>query len=427
NQLDKLFTTSDKLTGKEQADITGLIGQYAHGNEPSHHMAYLYSYADKEWQTQSVLRKIMTEFYTNQVDGLAGNEDCGQMSAWYIFSSMGFYPVTPGSDYYVIGAPMFKKVRIPLYNGNTVLISAENLSNKNKYIEELYINNEPWKKSYINHKTLMEGCEIRFIMTDQPNKAWFEKDELLAKSNIAEGITPVPYFQYDGINFQDTNRIKLECIDKDADIYYTTNGQNPTKDAQLYQKPFIIDKSCQVVARAFAPGKSPSKTAKAEFVKTPYAWDIKLNTDYSAKYAAGGRDALINTVLGSSNYWTGEWQGYEKVDLDAVIDLKEVRELEKVSIRFLQSIGSWIFMPEKVEFLFSANGKDYKKAEVIDNQIPARKAGTIIEKFSTDLKGQKARYIRVRAKNRGLCPSWHKGAGRPAWIFADEILISIND
>ncbi|MCF7885378.1 MAG: GH92 family glycosyl hydrolase, partial [Candidatus Marinimicrobia bacterium] len=123
-KLDDLFSTSKQLTGKKQPDISGLIGQYAHGNEPSHHMAYLYSYADQEWKTQAMLRRIMTNFYTNEPEGLAGNEDCGQMSAWYIFSSMGFYPVCPGSDYYVLGTPLFKEAEIHLKNGRSINITA---------------------------------------------------------------------------------------------------------------------------------------------------------------------------------------------------------------------------------------------------------------------------------------------------------------
>ena len=106
NQLDELFAAKDKTSGSHQVDITGLIGQYAHGNEPSHHMAYLYNFVNKPAKTQEKIRQILTELYTNTPDGISGNEDCGQMSAWYIFSSLGFYPVTPGSNQYIIGSPL---------------------------------------------------------------------------------------------------------------------------------------------------------------------------------------------------------------------------------------------------------------------------------------------------------------------------------
>ena len=123
-KLDELFTTETKLAGREQPDITGLIGQYAHGNEPSHHIAYLYNYAGEPWKTQKLVRRIMDEFYKPQPDGLIGNEDCGQMSAWYVLSASGFYPVTPGKPDYQIGTPLFKEIKYNLENGKVFTIKA---------------------------------------------------------------------------------------------------------------------------------------------------------------------------------------------------------------------------------------------------------------------------------------------------------------
>src|SRR5215216_4843108 len=134
-KLDQLFTVDSRTTGREQADITGLIGQYAHGNEPSHHMAYLYNYAGQPWKTQSRVRQIMDEFYKPTPDGLIGNEDCGQMSAWYVLSAAGFYPVTPGSQTYVIGSPLFPEVRFNLENGKSFVIRSINASDRNVYIQ----------------------------------------------------------------------------------------------------------------------------------------------------------------------------------------------------------------------------------------------------------------------------------------------------
>ena len=126
DKLDSLFYGHYKLSGREQADITGMIGQYAHGNEPSHHMAYLYNYAGKPWKTQQIVHQIETELYSDSLDGLSGNEDCGQMSAWYVMSAMGIYQVCPGNEQYSIGTPVFKKVTIHLENGKDFIIrSAE--------------------------------------------------------------------------------------------------------------------------------------------------------------------------------------------------------------------------------------------------------------------------------------------------------------
>ena len=115
--LDNMFSASSETSGRNQVDITGLIGQYAHGNEPSHHMSYLYNYVGKPYKTLKIVRQIMDEQYTSFPDGLSGNEDCGQMSAWYVLSAMGFYSVTPGLDYYTIGTPLFEKATLNLENG----------------------------------------------------------------------------------------------------------------------------------------------------------------------------------------------------------------------------------------------------------------------------------------------------------------------
>jgi predicted alpha-1,2-mannosidase len=139
-KLDALFTTTSETTGREQPDITGLIGQYAHGNEPSHHIAYLYNYVNQPWKTQNYLSKIVYDFYTPKPDGLIGNEDCGQMSAWLVFTSMGFYPVLPGSDEYVIGRPFFDRVTIHLENGNTFVIDAKGLKKDRPYVKSVQLN-----------------------------------------------------------------------------------------------------------------------------------------------------------------------------------------------------------------------------------------------------------------------------------------------
>ena len=141
-KLDRLFAADSRTTGREQADITGLIGQYAHGNEPSHHMAYLYNYVGQPWKTQRRVRQIMNQFYNPEADGLIGNEDCGQMSAWYVFSAAGFYPVTPGSKVYAIGSPLFPTVRLNLENGKTFLIRVVNVSDRNLYIQSATLNGQ---------------------------------------------------------------------------------------------------------------------------------------------------------------------------------------------------------------------------------------------------------------------------------------------
>ncbi len=168
-KLDTLFSTSSEIVGETaSADITGLIGQYAHGNEPSHHIAYLYNYADQPWKTQKLVDQILKEFYSSKPDGIIGNEDCGQMSAWYILSAMGFYQVAPGNPTYTIGRPIFDKVEIPLENGKTFTIITENNSKENKYIQEAYLNDKKMDSLFFSHKDIKNGSTLKIVMGKTP-------------------------------------------------------------------------------------------------------------------------------------------------------------------------------------------------------------------------------------------------------------------
>ena len=173
NKLDSLFTVSSQLTGENTSpDISGLIGQYAHGNEPSHHIAYLYNYAGQPWKTQEIVHQILTTMYTDEPDGLSGNEDVGQMSAWYVFSAMGLYPVNPVSGVYAIGTPLFEKTKVNIRDGVTFTIEAKNVSDTNIYIQSATLNGKPFDRSYITHKELTSGGSLVFTMGDAPNKTW---------------------------------------------------------------------------------------------------------------------------------------------------------------------------------------------------------------------------------------------------------------
>jgi predicted alpha-1,2-mannosidase len=172
-KLDSLFILNvDEEKFRHVEDIAGLMGQYAHGNEPSHHIAYLYNYAGQPWKTQEKVHKVIDRFYNETPQGLCGNEDCGQMSAWYIFSKMGFYPVCPGSNEYVIGSPDLPEVTLHLDNGNDFRVIANNLNNENIYIQSARLNGIPLDRCYIQHEEIVTGGELIFEMGPKPNYAW---------------------------------------------------------------------------------------------------------------------------------------------------------------------------------------------------------------------------------------------------------------
>ena len=169
-KLDAFFVDTSFMGKDASKDISGLIGQYAHGNEPSHHITYMYSYAGQQWKTAEKTRFIMDNFYTDKPDGMIGNEDCGQMSAWYMLSSFGFYPVNPSQGIYVFGSPHFDKVTLNLPKGKKFVVEAVNNSKKNIYIQSVKLNGKDYSKSFISHADIINGGTLKIIMGDKPNK-----------------------------------------------------------------------------------------------------------------------------------------------------------------------------------------------------------------------------------------------------------------
>ena len=173
-KLDSMFTYHPSADDELPIFSTGMIGQYAHGNEPSHHVIYLYNAIEQPWKTQQYAAKVMHELYQNSPAGLCGNEDCGQMSAWYVFSAMGFYPVDPVSGKYEIGTPLFPEMQMHLSNGNTFTVLAPTVSKENIYIQAVKFDGKPYSKSYITHEQIMEGATLEFEMGNTPGPVWYK-------------------------------------------------------------------------------------------------------------------------------------------------------------------------------------------------------------------------------------------------------------
>lgn len=169
NKLDQLFITEEKLEKGSSVDISGLVGMYAHGNEPGHHIPYMYAFAGKQWKTAERVNFILTNLYFDTPNGLCGNEDCGQMSAWYVFSSLGFYPVNPASGVYVFGSPLFESAELELAGNKSFKVIANQLNENNIYIQSAKLNGKPYTKSYITHEDILKGGVLEFTMGQKPN------------------------------------------------------------------------------------------------------------------------------------------------------------------------------------------------------------------------------------------------------------------
>jgi predicted alpha-1,2-mannosidase len=423
-KLDGLFTADSRTTGREQADITGLIGQYAHGNEPSHHIAYLYDYAGEPWKTQFRVRQIMDKFYLPQPDGLIGNEDCGQMSAWYVLSAAGFYSVTPGSPLYAIGTPLFPELRFSLENGKSFVIKARGVSAQNIYIQSATLNGRPHRKSYLMHQDLMNGGELVFVMGGKPNRAWASGEGDVPVASIADRkIVPVPVINSAGQTFRDRIAVSIENPDGPARTYYTTDGSGPTLDSQLYVKPFSIGNTTTVKAVTVNESNEKSFIATAELRRLPHNWSIKTLSTYSSQYTGGGDTALIDGIRGTANLGAGAWQGYQGQDFAAIVDLGKVQPVEKLGAGFLQDVGSWIWLPTRVEIELSIDGVNFKQVLLIPSDARDNSYDVLVKDFVQTIPRQPARYVRVKAYNYGTIPAWHPGHGGQAWIFIDEIII----
>ncbi len=421
SKLDALFNADTKTTGRDQSDITGLIGQYAHGNEPSHHMAYLYNYSFTPWKTADYARKIMTEFYKNAPDGIIGNEDCGQMSGWYVMSAMGFYSLCPGSGKYVTGAPMFDEVRINLENGKTFTIEAINLSDKNIYID---FRKSGLKNPEILFTDIINGGKLTFEMTDEKEKyrGYLDEDINAFVSALPDDNPIPPVVSAGNTIFRDSVEVSLITPDGKGVIRYTLDGSEPSLSSAVYEKPFCINTTMTLKA-ATEKNNTLGFAIESVFNRIPPGVNIELLSKPNSQYTAGGPDALIDGVRGPINWRLGRWQGYQSQDFSAIITLDKEKEITKIGAGFLQDAWSWIWMPKYVEFEVSLDGKTYVKVAHIDNTVADNDLKTQICDLVKMIDPVKAKYIKVFAKNYGKIPSWHEGAGEDAFIFIDEIFI----
>ena len=379
-KLDEMFNSESKTTGREQVDVTGLIGQYAHGNEPSHHMAYLYNYIGKPEKALSKVNYILNEFYKNAPEGLIGNEDCGQMSAWYVLSAMGIYAVTPGSGEWTKTTPYFDNVKINFENGENLSISKKGMKG---YLKEI------WAK---------------------------------AKEQNFDKIIPVPVLKAESKSFKNDMIVEIYSKNPKDEIYFGVISNEGSEIYKKYEKPFKIDNSCTILAYSKI-GNEKSNTISATFIKKPNNYSIKINSKYNPQYHAGGDEGLIDGIFGSENWRKGDWQGYQGQDFEAIIDLQEVKKVKSIDLRFLQDSRSWIMQPKEIECLVSTDSIDFRPLIVFEGS-PTTEEIRIENYFYELYKSEpKWRYLKIKAKNFGKLPKWHQGAGGEAYIFIDEITL----
>ena len=402
-KLDEMFNAESKTTGRQQVDVTGLMGQYAHGNEPSHHMAYLYNYIGKPEKTNEKVKYILDKFYTNTPDGLIGNEDCGQMSAWYVLSAMGIYAVTPGKSVWETTIPSFEKIKV----------NFENLTSK---------------------VILKTSEQIDLVYFDSDDEDYEAVATVGMLDSDIEKIIPVPVIQAESKSFKDKLSISIDFSNLTP---YTYRGQgvkyrvidenNKKPEFQFGNGDIVITKSSRIEALVISSIEASgptSDTISATFFKKPNNYTIEIKSKYNPQYHAGGNDGLIDGIFGTTNWRKGDWQGYQSQDFEAIVDLQESKTISELHSNYLQDSRSWILMPSKVDYYVSNDTINFTKVGTIENTLDAKETENTIRDFSITLeKPTKARYIKVIAKNFGKLPDWHQGFGGDAFIFIDEITV----
>lgn len=384
--LDSLFEGHNAMSGRDQADVTGLIGMYAHGNEPSHHAAWLYSYFGHPEKTEKYVHKILNELYTSQPDGLCGNEDCGQMSAWYVLASLGRYEVCPGRGVWDTTKPIFK------------------------------VKDFEWS-------TGREGLHICFGFPDSLR------------------ITPCPI--YSDWRMQITpGRVDTFCVPRATHVKFFLSDERDGEFSQLLNclagpgepwacmyempgmpTPKLTDFTHYLCAQQ--EGRLMSQAVPHHLVRSSTDKHVTYITKPAPQYTENGPEGMVDNIRGTANYRIGGWQGWQG-DMVAVVELDKVQTVHSVGLDCLENMRSWIFFPKCVEFSYSLDGERWSPCGIAHNvQFPvvhARQEESVTHTFSVNC-SVRAKYIKVSAENYGPLPDWHVSAGQQAWLFADEIII----
>ena len=383
-----------------------------------------------------MVRRILETLYGTGPDGLSGNEDCGQMSAWFVMSALGLYAVAPGSTQYVIGSPLFDRATIRLENGRTFVIRARGTSRDAKYVQRAQLDGSGYDKSFIDHDAIARGGELTFDMGAEPNVAWGSSLASRPRSSIDEvPVVPAPFIASGTPVFRGTQQVTLGDADPQAEIQYWVTGRgvgpagavgrgfSPAGEATLKGRPTAIAISDSVTLRAIAVRNGiSSPEISVTFRHLPDYPRIALSTTYAPQYAAGGADALIDGIRGGDNFRVGTWQGYLGRDLDVTLDFGAPRDIHQVSMGFLQDTGPWIFMPRRIIVQVSDDGQAFRTIGEVANTVSEREAQAVTRDFTLEASAR-ARFVRIHVEHYGKLPPWHPGSGNDAWFFADEVVV----
>ena len=427
HQLEALFTAPSETTGRDQSDITGLIGQYAHGNEPSHHIAYLYNATDSVHKTQARVWEIMEKFYQNAPDGLSGNEDCGQMSAWFVMASWGMYPLVPGTDKYALSTPFWDRLELQFPSGKKLTLIAEG---DGPYIRS-------WAKNPSMDRAKAEASTV------ENDRTWFTHDQLNEGGlwHVERSSSPTSF-----------GRLEL----------YRTSLNNSTPPAPeiLVPRTYSGKVKAEVIGLTAGSVRVAAEGAKVKYKKDRAVVLIKENTRIEAsvvhfgtgkhiayadvqkqndqftasweegvpnsQYTAGGPKSMVDGITGEVDWRKGHWVGIQGSDAELRIQSHRAVEAQTIKVGLLKDIGAWIALPKSVSVYSRPNEKSewvlWKRVDLSEEALldsaPERRDISFEAPGSVPVLLNE---IKIVYENAGFLQDWHPGAGGESFFFTDEI------
>jgi len=415
--LDSLFTIDSATTGRDQPDISGQIGQYAHGNEPSHHVAWLSHFTGHPgWSAERVAR-ILEEFYTDAPDGLIGNEDCGQMSSWYVLSALGLYDVAPTSQQWLVIPPRFERMSVRFEDGRTFMTRRVGSGR----VQRVTFNGKPLERSFLWHREVVGGGELVFELGSESD--WgVAPDERPGTEAMTPTILPAPWAEAESDRFRGSIDVRLVSGEPGTEIRWTDGPDADSREGERYKAPIRVHETTTLRFVAVA-GERTSPVVTASFDAIEHDWTVDVMSIPNQQYTAGGPDALIDARRGLPQWRTGRWQGYQGQDFVATLDLHAPTRVTSAGAGFLQDMRSWIWMPTELVVDVSQDGRSFREAGRAGHDVAPDTDGVFIRDLEVPLDGRPIRALRFRARNYGTIPAWHPGAGGEAFIFVDELLV----
>ncbi|HVI05113.1 MAG TPA: glycoside hydrolase domain-containing protein, partial [Sphingomicrobium sp.] len=408
------------------------IGRYGHADEPGHQLVYLFNLVGQPWRTEYYVNRIEREMYTDRPDGIVNNDDLGQMSAWYVLSALGFYPISPGDFIYQIGTPSFRGARIDLGAGKSFVITADNVSDANIYIQSATLNGMPYRHSYLTHGEIMAGGTLHLVMGPAPAKDWGSRpeDTSLGEFDEKERVTIphraswAPYDPEPGSHFGEAKLVRLVSKEPGASIRYTRDGTRPGATSPIYSGPIRITRDTLLKAVAFAPNLRPSSIFSKQYRRTA---DADLRSGYpkiqleqkDIGYGRADGSMMIDEVEGTKFYGDHKWTGRQG-DITATIDLGEKRKVRAISVGYLNDPMNGILPPRLIEVWGGNKPGEFRR-------LNARKVFASAgiqqerEEVALELEGTPSRYFKVHMVSWGAMPR-EISAGKTAWLFVDEVL-----